>query len=155
MKKLSIIFLTFAALVLSSCAGNFKDIRVTSCNLKSIRPSGFSAVEAELEIGIDNPAPEIHLTDIAGLAKYKGEPCLELSAGDVVLKKRSEQTYTIVLNGALSKGFHLVQLLSLLGEDDGLAYITADISCHAALASGIGKDIGYNDVPVKDLIEKF
>lgn len=155
MKKLSIIFLAFAALVLSSCAGNFKDIRVTSCNLKSIKPSGFSAVEAVLEIGIDNPAPEIHLTDIVGAARYKGDPCLELSAGDIVLKKRSEQTYTVVVNGALSKGFHLVQFLSMIGEDDGLEFITADISCHAALASGIGKDIGYNDIPIKNLIENF
>ena len=33
--------------------------------------------------------------------------------------------------------------------------MTIDASCHAALKSGIGKDLIYEDVPLKDLLGKI
>lgn len=155
MKSRSFILLAFTALLLCSCAGPLNDIRVTSCKVASIKPSGLAKIEARVEIGIDNPAKEIHLSSIEGLASFKGEPCMNFSADDIIIERRTEKQYGIVITGRLNKAFDLLQLLTLIGEGPGFDDVTLDISCRAALSSGLGRKIDYKDIPLGDIIEKF
>lgn len=155
MKNRSIILLAFAALVLCSCAGNFKDIRVTSCKLTSLKPSGLARIEARVEVGIDNPAAELHLTGIEGLASFKGEPCINLEADDIILKGRAEGKYDIVIRGQLNSDFNFVQLLGLIGDSQKLNDVTLDVSCRASLSNGLGKKIEYKDIPLGDIMGKL
>ncbi len=155
MKSRSFILLAFTALLLCSCAGNLKDIRVTSCKVASIKPSGLAKIEARVEIGIDNPAKELHLSDIEGLASFKEEPCLNFSAEDIIIEKQTEKKYDVVITGRLNKDFDFLQLLTLIGEKPRFDDVSLDISCRATLSSGLGRKIEYKDIPLGDIIDKL
>lgn len=155
MKGCKAIILALAAIVCCSCGGKFKDISVTSCELKSLSPTGFSGMEAVLELGIDNPAPEIHLSDIVGEAKFEGEKCLTLTTPDIVIEGKTEKKYTVAVTGRIERSFDLLKVVASLRNPDALESLTLDVDCHAALSNGLGKKIAKKDIPVKDLIDKL
>ena len=57
MRIRQIVFIVLAAVLLAGC-GRLKDIAVTSCALDSLTPRGFRGLDAELLVGINNPALE-------------------------------------------------------------------------------------------------
>lgn len=154
MKSRIVLILAAFALLCCSCAGGFRNIQVTSCEVKSLNPSGFAKLDATVEIGVHNPAAELHLTDIEGIAKFKGEPCLTLTTPDLVIEGRTDKIYTVTVTGKIDKDFDLLQILAIAGDLAKLNDITVDISCRAGLG-GVGKKIVKKDIPLRDLMDKF
>ena len=155
MKSRIIPVLAVFALLCCSCGGGIRDIRITSCEVKSLNPAGFAKMDATLEIGVHNPAPELHLTELEGEARFQGSPCLSLSAQDIVLEGRTDKTYTVIVTGKISKDFDLLQILSLVRDTPKLNDITLDISARASLGAGTGRKIAKKDIPLRDIIDKF
>lgn len=151
MKRVISLFV-LCALLLSSCTGKFQDIKLTSYDIVSISPKGLSSVDAILDLGIDNPAMPLNLTEIKGVAKMNGETCLELTADDVRLEGRSEKVYRVPLHGVLGGNFNPFQLLTLLKSAD-LSQIKVDVSARAEVGCGIGKNIEIKDMSLDKLLK--
>lgn len=146
-----LIILALAVLSLASCAKSFKDIKVTSCDVVSVSPKGLTSFDAELNLGVDNPASQINLSAMTATLKMDGVPCLYLTADDVTLAPRIEVIYPVHLHGLMDSNFNPFTLLSLIKQPE-LSPMTIDVKFHGALRSGIGKDFEYNDIPLKQLL---
>ena len=140
-----------AALLLASCSGSFKDIKVTSCEIVSITPSGRSAFDATLNLGIANPAPQVTLSEMYALIKMDQVPCLHLTADNVSIAPRTEAVYNVSFHGRLDEDFNPFSLLKFLNRQNETE-LTADIFFRGTLKSGLGKYFEYKDVPIKDLL---
>jgi LEA14-like dessication related protein len=152
MKRVAeLLIIALAALCLSSCGKSFKDIKVTSCDVVSVSPKGLTSFDAELNLGVDNPASQITLSQMNATVKMDGSPCLYLTADDVTVAPRTEQNYSLLLHGLMDSNFNPFTLLSLIKQPD-LSSMTVDVRFHGALKSGIGKDFEYNDIPLKNLL---
>ena len=143
-----------AALCLCACGKSFQDIRVTSCELVSLSPLGLSAVDVEINVGVDNPTVQVALSQLRAVVKMDGTPCLNVTADDVTLAAKTENIYPLLLHGTLAEDFNPFLLLGLLGRDDYSA-LTVDVYFHGALKSGLGKDFEYKDIALKDLLSKL
>lgn len=149
-----IIIAALVAFCLCSCGKSFQDIKMTSCELVSLSPRGLSAIDATVSVGIDNPTVQVTLSQIYGLVKMNGEPCLHITADDVTLAPKTEDIYTLDLHGNIDSYFNPLQLLTLFSEPDW-SVMTMDIRFRGTLKSGLGKDFEYKDIPLKDLLEKI
>lgn len=138
----------------SGCRGidKIKDIKVTSWSLKSVVPSGLRSVNAELEVGIDNPAMEFTVGDIEGVLYYKGRPMADYSAEPVTVRGKSAEVYPVSGSARLAGDFSLLDLLSLAGGYDP-ADFTADLQANVRLKSGISKTIHLKNLPIKSLVK--
>ncbi|MBO7643503.1 MAG: hypothetical protein J6S62_00875 [Bacteroidales bacterium] len=143
-----------AAICLCSCSKSFQDIKVTSCELVSLSPVGLSAMDLNVNVGVDNPTVQVTLSQLRAVIKMDGVPCLNVTADDVVLAAKTEDVYPLLLHGSIAEGFNPLQLLGLIGLND-LSPLTADVAFHGALRSGLGKDFEYTDISLKDLLEKL
>lgn len=155
MKRRLYIILAFVVMLfgISSCK-SYKDISVTSCNLVSVTPNGFKSISAVIALGIDNPIIGFRIDNLSGTIKFKGEPFLLLSAGDIAIDGRANKVYDINVAGSLVEGFNLLQLLSI-AVTRNLDDLTLDMTVRPALKTGIGKTLNFRDVPVKSLIDKI
>ncbi|MBQ9462093.1 MAG: hypothetical protein IJU68_00360 [Bacteroidales bacterium] len=152
MKKFVLILMTaLAGVCLSSCSGSFKDIKLTSCELVSLSPRGLSAFDAVLNLSIDNPAPQVTLSEMSAVIKMNQVPCLHLTAEDITISPRTELIYSVTFHGTMDENFNPFTLLSLVKQPD-LAAMTIDVGFRGTLKSGLGKYFEYKDIPVKDLI---
>ena len=155
MRRLAeLILLALSALLLTSCGKSLKDIEVTSCKVTSISPKGLSAFDATVDLGVNNPSVQLTLTRMNATVKMDGAPCLYLTADDVTLEPRSEQVYILSIHGLLDGNFNPFALLALLDSPD-MDPMTIDVSCHASIKSGLGKDLIYKDIPLKELLGKI
>lgn len=152
--RIALIFAAFA-LLCCSCTSGFKDIRVTSCDVKSLNPVGLAKMQAVIEIGIHNPARELHLTDLEGVAKFQGNPCLTLTTPDIVIEGKTDKVYSVTITGKISKDFDLLQILAIARDTPKLNDITLDINARASLGGAAGRKIAFNDIPLMDIIDKF
>ena len=155
MKRVTrLLIIALAALCLVSCSKSFKDIRLTSCELVSASPRGLSGFDAVLNVGVDNPAPQVTLSGAYAVVKMDGKPCLYLSTADFTLKPRKEMIYQIALQGTLDSEFNPFMLLALLKEQNW-ELMTADVYFRGELAGGLGKQFEYTDIPLKNLLDKI
>ena len=143
-------------LVLAGCAPKgIGDIAITSARVVSIVPEGLTSAAAELEVGVHNPSARITLSDLTGLAKYKGEPLLDLSAEPVVVEGKTDSLYRLPVRCRFSEGVSLLRLLRTfvgpLNADD----LTLSVRGRAALRSGIGKNIELEDIPLGSLLDQI
>lgn len=155
MKARIAILLAALSLLCCSCGGGFKDIKVTSCEVKSLNPTGFSYMEVVLKLGVSNPAAELHLTGLQGVVKYQSEPCLTLTTTDIVLEGHCEKQYMVTITGKIERAFDILRIINIARDPDALASATLDLDGRVALSSGLGKEIAKRDIPLKDLIDKL
>lgn len=151
--KRSILILAACAALLTGCH-SFKDIKVNSFELTKVVPVGLSAIEAEVDVEIDNPTVGFAVENLEGLLKMDGDSCMTISSDLVRIEKKSVRHYTIPLHGRLADGFNPFQLLSILSSKD-LSVFTIDVKAHGTLKGGIGKDVEYKDIPLTSLIDKL
>ena len=152
-RAVELVVIVIASLFLASCSGSFKDIKVTSCVLTEIVPRGLSAFDATIDLGVDNPAPQVTLSEMKALIKMDQVPCLHLTAEDVTLAPRSESVYTVTFHGVLDENFNPFSLLQLFNQQRQTA-LTADFGFRGTLRSGLGKYFEYTDIPIKDLLDR-
>lgn len=152
MKRLLTI-LALCALMFSStgCAG-VKDIKVTSCVVKSISLSGLKAVTGVLALGIENPIMGFTISDLSGVINKNGEEFATFEAGKLPVSRKSSKVYPLSCSGAISKNVGLMELMRLAGSKD-FSDMTVDMSVKIKLKCGIGKTLHFKDLKVTDLME--
>jgi len=144
------------SVLLVSCKGRaYQDISVTSARLVSVVPEGLSGLNAVVEIGVHNPAGEIRLSDLSAMAKYRGQDALLITAEPVTLEGRTDQLYTIPLQGRLAENFNPLQLLTLAGGGFTYDDLTVSLRCRASLRGGFGKVIEMEDMPLGQLLNQL
>ncbi len=155
MKRNARIFiaLTAALVCLTSCMEKYRQIGITSFDVESVSPTGMKSAEARVKVGVHNPAGTVQLRDINGVLRHDSTTLVILRATDVRLAPRCDSTYTLWVTGNLAEGVSLLNVVPLL-HANGLEAVTADLSARATLKNGLGKDIAFKDIPLKDMNRK-
>ena len=132
---------------------SFQDIKITSWELGSLSPRGLSAFDAVLNLEVDNPAPQVSLSEMTAVIKLDQVPCLHLTADDITLVPHRRAWYTASFHGSLDENFNPFTFLQLIRQPD-LAQLTMDVQFKGTLRSGLGKHFEYTDIPLKELMQK-
>ena len=66
---------------------------MTSVNVESIVPQGLRGIDVHLAVGVDNPAFQVGLEDIAGALKHSGKVIGRMTVDPFVLWARSAEIY--------------------------------------------------------------
>ena len=154
MKRAHILVLLLLSLLLAGCKGrSYKDITVTSARIISIVLEGLTGLSALVEVGIHNPAPAFELSGLEGLARYRGQEALTVTADQLIVSGREDKLYRIPIQGQIAEGFNPFQLLRLIGSEASFDDVTIDVSGRITLRSGIGKNIEMKDIPLSSLLD--
>lgn len=153
MKRLLPALMMMCCLFLGSCSKTYKDIKVTSFDIVSITPKGLDAVDAVIDVGIDNPIMGFELFNAVASVKMKGVECIQLFSDQLVLEGHSEKVYRIPLHGKLSSSFNPLELLTIVKDMD-FSQFTMDAKARVNLRGGIGKDIDIKDIKLEKFLKK-
>lgn len=155
-KKLYILFAcALAALSVMTSCSKMEDIRITSFEIVSVTPRGLNGLDVLVKIGIDNPAVEFEVSDLAGTLRLEGMPCLSISADPLTVSGKSVKTYSVPLRGQLADGFNPFQLLRIInGYSLDYDKLTLDIEGKASLPGGLGKKLEFNDIKIGEHLVK-
>ena len=141
------------AFVTAGCSNKFKEIAVTSFQVESFSPNGLRSVDAIVSVGVHNPTVAFTLSDLKGTIR-EGESVLAvLDGGPVAVEKKTDQVYRLPCSVTLGENLSLFQVLNLLKNMDFDGCVV-DISALVTLSNGLKKTLVYNDIPVRDLLEK-
>ena len=153
-KRILPIVATVLTLCLAGCnrIEQIKNIQMTSWALESVTPVGLRGLEAELAVGIENPAMQFTLEDIEGVLFYKGTEFVVYTADPITVKGKSAAVYPLTCAAHLGGEFSLLGALGLLRNYD-LADFTTDIQARVRLKSGVSKKLTFKDIPIKELVE--
>ncbi|MBQ0127708.1 MAG: hypothetical protein MJY91_03575 [Bacteroidales bacterium] len=149
MKRITAI-LCLCILILSGCSKTYKDIKVTSFEVISITPKGLNQVDALVDVGIYNPIVGFEVTDVLGVLKMDGEPCVNISTDQLTISGKTEKVYRIPLHGELEPGFNPLSLLKVAQTLDFSGF-TADVNGKVSLRGGIGKTIALKGLKLGEL----
>ena len=152
-KKCIPVLLALCMLLLGGCAKTYKDIKVTSFDIISISPTGLDAVDAVVDVGLDNPIVGFEVFNAVASIKLSGEECMSIVADQLVVEGHSEKVYRIPLHGSLSPSFNPLELLKLVKDMD-LSKFTMDAKARVGLRGGLGKDIDIKDIKLEKLLKK-
>ena len=93
-----ILLLVVAVLLVAGCspAKKVKDIRLTSWEIRDVKPQGFRGLNATIAVGIDNPAMSVTIDRLEGLihTNEKEFARFETTSG-IQLAGKSEQVYEV------------------------------------------------------------
>lgn len=151
--KRVIAILCFCILILSGCSKSYKDIKVTSFEVISITPKGLNQVDALVDVGIYNPIVGFEVTDVLGVLKMEGDPCVRISTDQLTISGKTEKVYRIPLHGELEPGFNPLSLLKVVQTMDFSSF-TADVNGKVSLRGGIGKTISMTNLKLGELEKK-
>lgn len=151
-RKLNILALALLC-VLCGCSKSYKDIKLTSFEIISIMPRGLDAVDAVVDVGLDNPIMGFEVFNALGTIKINGQECLSVVADQLVVEGHSEKVYRVPLHGTLAPGFNPLGLLSLVKDMD-MSQVTVDAKARVGLRGGIGKEIDMKDIKLDKLLKK-
>ena len=140
-------------LVAAAGCNKFKDIAVTSFQVESFSPRGMRAVDAVVSIGVRNPTIAFTISDLVATVRDGNGTLAVLDGGPVSVAKKSDQTYQVPCSVVLGENLSLFQVLNLLKNKDLDNYVV-DVSALVTLSNGLKKTLVYNDIPVRDLLEK-
>ena len=142
-----------SALFLLSGCQKIKDIRVTSTKITSLSISGLRGADIALEIGVDNPAQQISLSEIEGELKHSGKVLGRVAVAPVILKPKTQETYQIDAKVSIAEGATLRDLM-MFTDFKKLAECTVDMSAVAKLKGAGKKKVSFKDIPMKELLER-
>ncbi len=143
-----------AVLCLSSCGGikKLEDLKITSANISGITASKLRGAGLVLEIGVDNPGTQVTLSDISCNLERFGKVLGMVTVDPFTIEAKTEKIYTIKADIALGQGMSLMDMRLFLDEN-ALNEMTADIKARVQLKGGASKNLVFNDIPLKKLIE--
>ncbi len=147
-----ILILAAFCIMLSGCS-SYKDIRVESCRLESLSPSGLKSVGAGFSVSVHNPVKEIVLTDIQGTVYYDGEELGFFEAPDVVVPGKSDSEVAVDVTATLGSRMSLMQLMAAASGFRAENF-TLDLTCRVKVRGGIRKTVRLENVPVAELFRK-
>ena len=151
-RNIVLIALALFALLVCGCA-DLKDIKVTSCSVKSVMPSGLRSIQGSLALGIDDPSIGFTLSGIEGIVKYNDRVVGNFSGGPVSVDGHSSQVYDMNCTATLSKDVSLAELFAWAANKNFDGF-TTDFSAKVRVLGGIGKTLKFKDVPLKKLLDK-
>ena len=144
--------MVFLLAAMVSC-GRFEDIRINSCKLDSATPRGFTAVDAVLDVEIDNPATSFTISDIQGVVLRDGvDSVIFVTGGPVDVKKRSVQSYKVPCTATLGRSMGLLDLLNVMNNKDYDGF-TLELQMDVSLKNGIKRQIKLDPFNVEDLLK--
>ena len=132
---------------------SYRDIRIMSCSLESISPTGLKSVDAGFSVDVYNPAREMQITDIEGTVYYGDEEFGHFTAAPVTVPGRATSDVPVELSAALDGSLGIMQLMSMASRfnPDGF---TVDVSLKIRIKGGVKKKIGLKGLPVADFFKK-
>ena len=147
-------FIVFLCLLLAGCKGrSIKDIKVNSARIVSVTPEGLSGLTALVEVDLHNPTVAFELMDITGVARYKGQDALKVTADQLIVAGHTDKVYRIPVQGEIVEGFNPLLLVRLISTEGTLDDITISIKGKVALRGGIGKNIELKNIPLSTLMK--
>ncbi len=138
-------------LCLTGC-GKFKEIKVNSVKVEKVTPQGLKGLDVKLGVNIENPAPQIKLSDMEAIVKYSGKVLGKVTVDPFTMKGRTTETYHLKAKMSLDKGVSLYDALMFL-DKNYMDKLLVDITVKGQLKVGISKTITKKDVPLKKLLE--
>ncbi len=143
-----------AILCLSSCSGikKLEDLEITSAKISGLTPKGLKAVDLEFRVGVDNPGTQLTLSEISFDIKHFGKVLGKVAVDPFTLKARTEDTYEIEAEAKLGEGVTVMDLGRLL-DKNAADQMTVDLKAKVKVKGGPSKNVKFNDLPLKKLIE--
>jgi len=134
-----------------SC-GRFEDIRINSFKLDSATPRGFTAVDAVLDVEIDNPAPSFTVSDIHGVVLRDGvDSVVFITGGPVEVHRRSVQNYKLPCTATLGRSIGLLDLLNVVNNKDYEGF-TLEVEMDVSLRNGLSRKVKLDPFRLEDLL---
>ena len=146
----------FAALtaILCLCLAGCRDIsgiKVTSCKMTSISPSGLRSLDGVVTVGIHNPTTGFQVTQTSGKVYHKGNELVDFTVDDFEVNAKSDKEYDISGHASLASGASLLTVLALARDLKTEEY-TVDIAT-VVKAKGLNKTIKRSGIPLNRIIE--
>lgn len=152
MRRLFLLIMTAAVLAMASGCSTDKGLKVTSCSVASVTPSGLKALKAVLKVGIVNPMSNLTISRIDGVINNGGRPFANFSTGKIRVAKRSNKVYPLTCTGSIADDVGLMDLLRLAASQD-FSGMTVDLSVKVRFMLGISKTFRFKDLKITDLME--
>lgn len=152
MKRILTFFAVLTTVLIASGCSTVKDIKVSSCAIKSLSLNGLKSVKAVLALGIENPVMGFTISDLSGVINNDGKEFATFSAGKLPVLRKSNKVYPLTCDGSIGKDVGLMDLMRLAGSKDFSA-MTVDLSVKIKLKCGIGKTLKFKDLKVTDMME--
>lgn len=151
MKRLLTILAVLTVMVsMTGCAG-VRDIKVTSCAVKSISLSGLRSIDGVLTIGIENPIMAFTISDLSGVITHQGEEFATFKAGKLPVARKSSKIYPLSCSGSIARNVSLLELVRLAGNRD-LSDMAMDLTLKVKLKCGISKTLKFKGLKVTELM---
>lgn len=151
MRRLIILVLAVTTACLTGC-GKFDDIKINDAKVGKVSPYGLRGVEFDMMVEVDNPAPQVKISEIEAEIKYCGKVLGKVTVDPFTLNGRTVEKYDLKAKLTLSENVSLYDLLMFL-DKKFLDNCQIDISMKGKLRSGLSKKLKQTDVPLKKLIE--
>ena len=138
--------------LLPGCSGvrKIKDIKVNSVGVKYVTPTSSRSVEGVLLLEIDNPAMGFTVSQVDGTVRRDSRVMGYFTAGELPLQARSVQVYELPCTVTLAESVSILEVITLIAKGS-LEGFTADVSLHAQLKNGLGKDLDFNNLDIEKL----
>lgn len=149
------IFLLIAAvLMLPGCANlkKIKEIKVNDVKVESIIPNGLKGVVLNMAVEVDNPASQLSLTDISAALEHSGKVLGRVVVDPFTLQGKSVDIYRLKADVTLGEGMSILELAKFT-DKAVLEESVVDFSAKVKIGKGSPKNIRFNDVPLKKLLE--
>ena len=153
MKRSTVILLLLAAMLcLSGCVNKFKQVKITSVELESVKPRGMKTYDAVVQLGIENPAPSFNIMNLKADVRRDSLAIVHLSGENVAVAGRSSKVYRVPVTAQIDSAVTLLQLAMLARSFNPELYVV-DLSAKA-MVGGVGKKLEYNGIPLASLLNK-
>ncbi len=143
-----------AVICLSACGGikKLEDLKITSADITDIAPDGLKGVKLGLRVGVDNPGAQVSLSNIFCEVKHSGKVLGMVAVDPFTLNAKKEEVYYLKADLKLGENLTLFDAGKLL-DKAAADMITVDVRTDVKLKGGISKNLVFNDIPLKKLIE--
>ncbi|MCR5561577.1 MAG: hypothetical protein K6F58_07170 [Bacteroidales bacterium] len=151
-RNIAIILLAAALLSLTGCVNKFKQVKITSVELESVKPRGMKTYDAVVQLGIENPAPSFNIMNLKADVRRDSLAIIHLSGENVAVAGRSSKVYRVPVTAQIDSSVTLLQLALLARSFNAELYVV-DLSAKAMVA-GVGKTLEYTGIPLASLLNK-
>lgn len=151
MRRLLVLIVAAILLSLTGC-NKFKDIKVKSVKVEKVTPMGIRGVKANVAVEIDNPAPQVKLSEMEAVVKYSGKKLGKLTVDPFTMEGKTVKKYHLKAKMTLDSGVSFYDMLMFL-DRDFKENCVVDVTVKGTLKGGLSKTIHKNDIPLKTLIK--
>lgn len=151
---ITVLLVILAGLSLTGCATlrNIRNITVTSCSVKYLVPTSLRSLQGVLCIGIDNPAMDFTVENVAGVIRDGAKPLAYLSGEDISVAGKQAAEYDVPCKIELAPEVSFLDLLTLAAKGT-LQDLKLDVEMQAR-AGKIARTLQFKDIDIYELSRK-